>query len=299
VLSAVVQKLRSNGVALKSPELHDTLIRAADLFHWIDNPEPDRFEKVPEGILKVGVDLGTAYLTIAVLDENDQPLTGEYQFAQVARDGLVVDFVGAVDLVRSMKDKIERRIGRELTHAASGYPPGVPGAEVQATAHVVEAAGMICTGLIDEPTAANALVGLRDGVIVDVGGGTTGIAVVENGQVVYTADEATGGTHFSLVIAGAHDISFEDAERLKIDPQQQPVLFPVVKPVLEKVASIVARHVEGFQVPEIALVGGTSAFYRAAEVVEEFMGIPTWVPDHPALVTPIGMAIHNTPGDVV
>ena len=297
--SAAVQKPRSNGVALQSPKLHDTLTRAADLFHWIGNPEPDRFEKVPDGILKVGVDLGTAYLTIAVLDENDQPLTGEYLFAQVARDGLVVDFVGAVDLVRSMKDKIERRIGRELTHAASGYPPGVPNAEVQATAHVVEAAGMICTGLIDEPTAANALVGLRDGVIVDVGGGTTGIAVVENGQVVYTADEATGGTHFSLVIAGAHDISFEDAESRKIDPQQQPVLFPVVKPVLEKVASIVARHVEGFQVPEIALVGGTSAFYRAAEVVEEFTGIPTWVPDHPALVTPIGMAIHNTPEDAV
>jgi len=104
------------------------------------------FDQVPEGNLKVGVDLGTAYLTVAVLDEDNQPLTGEYQFAQVARDGLVVDFVGAVDLVRSMKDRIERRIGRELTHAASGYPPGVPRAEVQSTAHVVEAAGLICTG---------------------------------------------------------------------------------------------------------------------------------------------------------
>jgi ethanolamine utilization protein EutJ len=280
---------------VQSPELHKTLKRAAELFHWIDDPEPAVFEVVPEGILKVGVDLGTAYLTIAVLDGNNRPLTGEFQFAQVARDGLVVDFVGAVDLIRAMKDRIERRIGRELTHAASGYPPGVPGPEIQSTAHVVEAAGLICTGLVDEPTAANALVGLRDGVIVDVGGGTTGIAVVENGKVVYTADEATGGTHFSLVIAGAHNISFEDAERLKIDSRKQPVLFPVVKPVLEKVASIVARHIQGFQVPEIALVGGTSAFYRAAEVVQEYTGIPTWVPDHPALVTPIGMAIHNTP----
>jgi len=280
---------------LQSPELHKTLIRAAELFHWIDHPEPGLFDQVPEGNLKVGVDLGTAYLTVAVLDEDNQPLTGEYQFAQVARDGLVVDFVGAVDLVRSMKDRIERRIGRELTHAASGYPPGVPRAEVQSTAHVVEAAGLICTGLVDEPTAANALVQLENGVIVDVGGGTTGIAVVENRQVIYTADEATGGTHLSLVIAGAHDIPFEDAENRKIDPQRQPVLFPVVKPVLEKVASIVARHIEGFQVPEIALVGGTSAFYRAAEVIQEYTGIPTWVPDHPALVTPIGMAIYNTP----
>jgi ethanolamine utilization protein EutJ len=278
---------------LSSKELPEVLRRAAELFHWVEHPEPPPFDSPYSGKIKVGVDLGTAYLTVAVLDEKDQPLTGEYQFAQVAKDGLVVDFVGAVDLVKSMKDRIERRLGRELTHAASGFPPGVPPAEVQATAHVVEAAGMICTGLVDEPTAANTLVNLKDGVIVDVGGGTTGIAVVENGEVVNTADEATGGTHFSLVIAGAHDISFEQAERLKVDPNEQPVLFPVVKPVLEKVASIVARHIEGYSVPEIALVGGTSAFYRAAEVVEEFTGIPTWVPEHPALVTPIGMAMHN------
>jgi ethanolamine utilization protein EutJ len=283
---------------LQSPELLTTLNRAAELFHWVENPEPAPFVDPPQGRLKVGVDLGTAYLTVAVLDENDQPVTGEYQFAQVARDGLVVDFVGAVDLVISMKDRIERRLGRELTHAASGYPPGVPRTEVQATAHVVEAAGLICTGLVDEPSAANALVQLENGVIVDVGGGTTGIAVVENGKVVYTADEATGGTHFSLVIAGAHDIPFEDAEALKIDPNQQPVLFPVIKPVLEKVASIVARHIEGYQIPEIALVGGTSAFYKAAEVIEEYTGIPTWVPPHPALVTPIGMAMNNNPEDL-
>ncbi len=278
---------------MQSPELRKTLNRAAQVFHWAEDPEPPPFDQVPEGNLKVGVDLGTAYLTIAVLDDQDRPLTGEYRFAQVARDGLVVDFVGAVDLVKIMKDRIERRIGRELSQAASGYPPGVPRTEVQATATVVEAAGLICTGLVDEPTAANALVDLENGVIVDVGGGTTGIAVVENGQVVYTADEATGGTHFSLVIAGAHDIPFEEAEGRKIDPVEQPTLFPVVKPVLEKVASIVARHIEGFQVPSITLVGGTSAFYRAAEVIEEYTGIPAWVPNFPALVTPIGMAMHD------
>ncbi len=278
---------------MQSPELRDTLTRAARVFHWAEDPEPPPFDTVPKGNLHVGVDLGTAYLTVAVLDDQNQPLTGEYKFAQIARDGLVVDFVGAVDLVKSMKDRIEKRIGRELTHAASGFPPGVPGAEVQATAHVVEAAGMICSGLIDEPSAANALVRLSNGVIVDVGGGTTGIAVVENGEVVYTADETTGGTHFSLVVAGAHNISFEDAERLKVNPAEQSSLFPVVKPVLEKVASIVARHIEGYQVPEIALVGGTSAFYRAAEVIEDYTGIPSWVPNYPALVTPIGMALYH------
>lgn len=247
--------------------------------------------------MRVGVDLGTAFVVLVVLDKDDQPLAGEYQFAQVARDGLVVDFVGAVDIVRAMKARVERRLGVELTHAATGYPPGVPQAEVRATANVVEAAGLACTGWVDEPTAANAVLGLRDGVVVDVGGGTTGVAIVQDGQVVHTADEATGGTHFSLVIAGAHDITFEAAEEMKLKPEEQPRLLPVVRPVMEKVASIVARHIDGYPVESITLVGGSSAFYGMAGVIEEATGLPAWVPDHPHLVTPLGMARYDKRDD--
>ena len=141
--------------------------------------------------MHVGVDLGTAYLVLVVLDQNHQPIIGEYQFAEVVRDGLVVDFIGAVDRLREMKQRVEHRLGRELTHAASGYPPGVPEAERRATANVVEAVGMHCTNLVDEPSAANALLKLQNGAIVDVGGGTTGISILQDGEVVYTADEAT------------------------------------------------------------------------------------------------------------
>ena len=134
-------------------------------------------------------------------------------------------------------------------------------------------------------------------MIVDVGGGTTGVAIFKDGEVVYTADEPTGGTHFSLVIAGAHDISFEDAEVMKIKVEEQPRLLPVIRPVMEKVATIAARHIDGHEVDRITLVGGTSAFIGMAEVVEEITGLPAWVPDHPALVTPLGMAWYNQPED--
>lgn len=227
---------------------------------------------------------------LVVLDEDMQPLAGEYQFAQVARDGLVVDFVGAINLLKAMKSRVERRLGRELTQAASGYPPGVPQAEVRAVAHVLEGAGLECSNLVDEPTAANALLNISDGAIVDVGGGTTGIAILENGEVIHTADEATGGTHFSLVVAGAHDISFEDAEMLKVDPSEQTRLLPVVQPVMEKVASIITRNIEGYDVNKITLVGGTCGFPGMAEVVSDYTGIPAWVPDHPEFVTPLGIA---------
>jgi len=269
----------------------------AVILHRDQSQQAVPLSEPPKGPLKVGVDLGTAYLVLVVLDENGTPLAGEWQFAQVARAGLIVDFVGATDLLKGMKERVERRLGRELTHAASGYPPGVPRAEVRATANVVQAVGMDCPELIDEPSAANNILRLKDGAIVDVGGGTTGIAIVRNGEVIYTADEPTGGTHFSLVIAGSLGISFEEAEELKVRSDQQQRLFPVVRPVMEKVAAIVKRHISSHPVEHITLVGGTSAFPGMAGVVQEWTGIPSSVPPRPALVTPLGMAMHRSERD--
>lgn len=271
------------------------LARAEQVIRWVPDPEPAPLDKTSEEPLHVGVDLGTAYLVLVVLDQDKQPLAGEYQFAQVVRDGLVVDYLGAVDLLVEMKQRVEKRLGRQLTHAASGFPPGVHQVEVRASANVVEAAGLHCTSLVDEPTAANALLGLQNGAIVDVGGGTTGIAVLQDGEVVYTADEPTGGTHFSLVIAGAQDISFEAAEVMKVNPTEQSRLFLIIRPVMEKVASIVARHVaqSQIQVESLTFVGGTSAYPGMAAVIEDYTGLPTHIPERPVFVTPLGIAMHD------
>jgi ethanolamine utilization protein EutJ len=271
-----------------NPNLNSLLAQA-------DQVMAGQFNKSYRGPVHVGVDLGTAYTVLTVLDQNYQPIAGAYQFAEIVRDGLVVDFVGAIDLLRKLKSRVESRLGFELASAASGYPPGVPLAEVRATANVLEAAGLRCTGLVDEPTAANNVLQIRDGAIVDVGGGTTGIAVFRDGQVVYTADEPTGGTHFTLVIAGAKNITFEQAEEMKKDPRQQPALFPVIRPVMEKVGTIVRRHITRYAHPVDALylVGGTVAFPGMDEVVEEFTGVKTIIPGQPLFITPLGIAMHN------
>jgi ethanolamine utilization protein EutJ len=252
----------------------------------LDATTPDR----PPAGLKIGVDLGTAYTVVVALDADDRPLAAAAEFADVVRDGVVTDFVGAVDLVRRLRRDVEERTGLALTAAHGGHPPGVPRAEVRAVRHVIEAAEMDCSGRVDEPTAANAVLGLRDGAVVDVGGGTTGVAVVCDGEIVATADEATGGTHFTLVVAGAHGVPFERAEQMKTDPAQQPRLFPVLRPVMEKVATIVARHTAGFAVPVVHLVGGSAAFPGFADVVTEVTGVPTVVPVNPLYVTPLGIA---------
>ncbi len=278
--------------------LVELLTRTDDVMNGRANGwHPDPQDLTPggdySGTLHVGVDLGTAYTVLMVLNENYVPVAGAYQFAQIVRDGLVVDFVGAVALLRQLKQQVEKKLGFEIKSAASSFPPGVPQAEVRATANVLYAAGLECSGLIDEPTAANNVLRLQDGAIVDCGGGTTGIAVIENGKVVYTADEPTGGTHFSLVIAGAKNISFEQAEELKKDPKEQPRLLPVVRPVMEKVGSIINRHVAGRKVKKLYLVGGTCAYPGMDKVVQEYTGIETVVPVSPLFVTPLGIAMHN------
>src|SRR5574342_1248764 len=81
----------------------DRVMSSANGWHGELNP-------VSPPIVHVGVDLGTAYTVLIVLDENYQPIAGEYQFAQVTRDGLVVDFVGAVDLLKRLRARVEKRL---------------------------------------------------------------------------------------------------------------------------------------------------------------------------------------------
>jgi len=129
--------------------------------------------------------------------------------------------------------------------------------------------------------------------VVDVGGGTTGIAVLRDGQVVAVADEPTGGTHVSLVLTGGLGISLEEDEQLKTDPDRQAALFPRVRPVFERIATIVSDHLAGHEVDHLHLVGGTAAFPGMPEVVAALTGLPVTSPVHPLLVTPLGVALHD------
>jgi ethanolamine utilization protein EutJ len=252
----------------------------------------DRPMTVKKGAkLFTGVDLGTAYIVLAVVDENGQPVTGAMRYAEVVKDGLVVDFVGASRIVRELKAEIEEKLGVEIETAAAAFPPGTVGGDQKAIKYVAEGAGFDVTTLVDEPTAANHVLGIKNGVVVDIGGGTTGIAILKDGEVIYVADEATGGTHFSLVVAGAYGIPFGEAEKLKTNPDRQKELFPVLKPVMEKVASIIGRHIQKFHVDNVYLAGGTSCFPGIETIVQNEIGIPTWKPDNPFLVTPMGIAL--------
>jgi ethanolamine utilization protein EutJ len=261
----------------------------------------DDFEKVvikpiisKSSVYYTGVDLGTACVVLAVLDENYKPVAGAYRYADVVRDGMVVDYIGAVRIVRELKDEIEAKLGVELIYAAAAIPPGTDMLDSGAIKNVVQAAGFELTNLLDEPTAANEVLKIQNGAVVDIGGGTTGISILKDGKVVYVADEATGGTHFSLVVSGAYKMPFAEAEVYKREPKNHKELLPVLKPVVEKVSSIINEHIKGYDVQEIFLVGGTCCLAGIEEIIEKRTGIFTYKPRNPMFVTPLGIALGCT-----
>ena len=244
-----------------------------------------------KGKLKTGLDLGTAYIVLVVLDEDNRPVACEKQAASVLRDGVVVDYTGALDIVKKLKAKLEERIGEELVNCAIAMPAGTE-SSVKTHQYVAEGAGFEVTAVLDEPSSANAIYKIQDGVIVDIGGGTTGLAVIHQGKVVQTEDEPTGGTHLSLVLAGNYHISFEEAETIKQDYSRHKEILPVVKAVVEKIASIIKRYVDPQEIDTIYLCGGTCCLTGIENIIQKETGIKTVKPADPFLVTPAGIAVN-------
>lgn len=245
-----------------------------------------------EGKIKAGVDLGTANLVLTLVDQENNPLAALKKSGKVVRDGLVVDYIGALKIVREMKNKMENILGREILYAATAVPPGTGEGDVDTFKNVVEGAGFKVSNIIDEPSAAASVLEIEKGIVVDIGGGTTGISILEAGEVVYTADEATGGTHLNLVIAGGLGISVEEAEKMKENPKHTNEIFPMTIPVIEKIASIINKHIKDYKAETIYLVGGTSSIEGIENVLAKKTGLKVVKPSQTLLVTPLGIAMN-------
>lgn len=269
-------------------------------FEYCDKMVQDFEEVIEKPILNgssvyyTGVDLGTACVVLAVLDENYKPVAGAYRYADVVRDGMVVDYIGAIRIVRELKQEIEEKLNTELLYAAAAIPPGTDALDSGAIKNVVQSAGFELTNLLDEPTAANAVLKIQNGAVVDIGGGTTGISILKDGKVVYVVDEPTGGTHFSLVISGAYGMPFKEADKFKRNNENHKEILPVLKPVVEKVSSIINQHIKNHDVNEISLVGGTCCLTGIEEIIQKQTGVYTHKPKNPMFVTPLGIALNCT-----
>lgn len=248
------------------------------------SPREDR-----EGPLAFGVDLGTATIVITAIDRRGRPIYWNSLPCEAVRDGVIVNFGDAVTAVKKLRAAATKALGAEVLSAATAFPPGVPSAEAKACHYVLENAEITCRALVDEVSAAQALLKVRDGAIVDVGGGSTGVGIVSRGKIVALDDEPGGGHHLDLILAGALGIAIEEAEQLKRKGSEDYSI--ILRPGIERIGSSILRQIAGRPVGSVHLVGGAVRVANAAAIISRFTGIPTIAYPHSELVTPFGIAM--------
>lgn len=93
----------------------------------------------------------------------------------------------------------------------------------------------------------------------------------------------------SLTLAGNRRISLEEAEQYKRGHGEE--IWPAVKPVYEKMADIVARHIEGQGITDLWLAGGSCMQPGVAELFcKQFPALQVHLPQHSLFMTPLAIA---------
>ncbi|MEG9293708.1 ethanolamine utilization protein EutJ [Klebsiella pneumoniae] len=239
-----------------------------------------------ESPLWLGIDLGTCDVVSMVVDRDGQPVAVCLDWADVVRDGIVWDFFWRRHPRAPTSCDSRAAAGLPLHPCGDLVPPGT---DPRISINVLESAGLEISHVLDEPTAVADLLQLDNAGVVDIGGGTTGIAIVKQGRVTYSADEATGGHHISLTLAGNRGIGLEEAEQYKRSHAGE--IWPVVKPVYEKMAEIVARHIAGQGIVDLWLAGGACMQPGVHELFRQrFPALPVHLPQHSLFMTPLAIA---------
>ncbi|MBI2265602.1 MAG: cell division protein FtsA [Armatimonadetes bacterium] len=165
-------------------------------------------------------------------------------------------------------------------------------------------------------------------VLVDIGGGTTDIAVFLNGGIYHTAVLPVGGNHVSRDIAVAFRTPPEEAERVKIEygwvsveqveedqdfqistlSQGEPEsislkrLAEIIEPRVEEILSLVKQEIfrvcgEEVFLAGVTLTGGTSLLKGMASFAEKVLGLPVrlGVPGNvPGMVESLKSPVYST-----
>ncbi len=203
-------------------------------------------------------------------------------------------------------------------------PLGMSGVRLEAKIHIVTAAvtsaqnivkcankaGLNVVDIVLEPLASAEAVLSRDerdlGVcLIDIGGGTTDLAVFADGAITHTSVLALGGNHVSNDIAVGLRTPFEEAERIKKKfgvasarllgsddiltvpsvggrrPREvsRKLLCEIIEPRMEEILSLARGELAKANLEDripcgVVLSGGCSALSGVAELAEEIFEAP-------------------------
>ena len=168
---------------------------------------------------------------VAVGEEAKQMLgrtPGYITASRPLRDGVIADFEVAEEMIKHFIRKVHNRRGFASPLIIVCVPSGSTAVERRAIQESAESAGARKVALIEEPMAAAIGAGLpvtepSGSMVVDIGGGTTEVAVISLGGIVYSRSIRVGGDKMDEAIISyirrSHNllIGESSAERLKMD----------------------------------------------------------------------------------
>lgn len=145
---------------------------------------------------------------VAVGDEAKMMLgrtPGNIKAIRPMRDGVIADFVVAEEMIKHFIQKVHNRRSFVSPQIVICVPSGATPVERRAIQESAESAGGRRVFLIEEPMAAAIGANLpvtepTGSMIVDIGGGTTEVAVISLGGIVYAKSVRTGGDTFDEAI---------------------------------------------------------------------------------------------------
>ncbi len=183
--------------------------------------------------MKIGIDLGTANIlvyvkgrgvvlnepsVVAISDDDNRLLAvgeearemigrtpGNVRAIRPMRDGVIADYLITEALLRYVINKVAR-VRLFKPDVVISVPSGVTSVEKRAVRDAALKAGARQAYLLAEPLAAAIganvpISGPSGNMIVDIGGGTTEIAVIALGGIVVAHSVRVGGTKFDEAIA--------------------------------------------------------------------------------------------------
>ena len=147
---------------------------------------------------------------LAVGNEAKQMLgrtPGNIQAIRPLRDGVIADFEVAEEMIKEFIRKVHNRRSFASPQVVICVPSGSTAVERRAIQESAESAGARRVWLIEEPMAAAIGAGLpvtepTGSMVVDIGGGTTEVAVLSLGGIVYSRSVRVGGDKMDEAIIG-------------------------------------------------------------------------------------------------
>ena len=153
---------------------------------------------------------------------------GNIEAIRPLRDGVIADFEVAEEMIKHFIRKVHNRRSFASPQIVVCVPSGSTAVERRAIQESAESAGARRGYLVEEPMAAAIGAGLpvtepTGSMVVDIGGGTTEVAVLSLGGIVYSRSVRVGGDKMDEAIIGyirrTHNLLVGEAtaERVKTE----------------------------------------------------------------------------------